>query len=66
MTLFGENLRFSAQKVITNSQRPFVMKFWALDYVFLPAKYLVDVKRADTQTLNFMENISEVSLFKDE
>jgi aspirochlorine biosynthesis cytochrome P450 monooxygenase len=37
------------------------MKWWALDYVFLPPKYLQDLKRAGAHDLNFFENISKVS-----
>lgn len=39
------------------------MKWWALDYVFLPTKYLRDLKRADTRDLSFFENISKVSRY---
>ncbi|KAI1778805.1 putative cytochrome P450 monooxygenase [Hypoxylon cercidicola] len=46
-------------KVIKQTGKPFVMKWWAIDYVFLPPKYLRDLKRASTQSLSFFENISE-------
>ncbi|KAI0886467.1 putative cytochrome P450 [Annulohypoxylon maeteangense] len=46
-------------KVIKRSGKPFVMKWWAMDYVFLPPKYLHDLKRADTHELSFFENISK-------
>ncbi|KAF2179247.1 putative cytochrome P450 monooxygenase [Zopfia rhizophila CBS 207.26] len=46
------------RKVIKPTNRPFVMKWWARDYNFLPPKYLVDFKRAGTHSLSFFENLS--------
>ncbi|KAM7213662.1 Cytochrome P450 [Rhypophila decipiens] len=34
------------------------MRWWALDYIFLPAEYLPDLKRAVAHRLSFFENIS--------
>ncbi|KAH8888269.1 cytochrome P450 [Thozetella sp. PMI_491] len=45
-------------KVIRRTGKPFIMKWWAADYIFLPPKYLVDLKRADAHDLSFFENIS--------
>jgi hypothetical protein len=42
------------------SDMPFVVRWWAKDYVILPAKYLVDLKGADWSHLNFFQNISDV------
>lgn len=38
------------------------MKWWSMDYVFLPPKYLPDLMRASAEELSFFENISKVSL----
>ena len=37
------------------------MKWWGIDYIFLPPKYLIDLKRASPESLSFFENISEVN-----
>ncbi|KAK5636070.1 hypothetical protein RRF57_011782 [Xylaria bambusicola] len=45
-------------QVIKRTGNPFVMRWWGMDYVFLPPKYLYDLKRAHPRDLNFFENIS--------
>lgn len=60
-TVSGPSLYLIQFQIIKQKDKPFVMKWWALDYVFLPAKYLRDLKRADTRDLSFFENISKVS-----
>lgn len=44
------------------TSKPFVMRWWALDYIFLPPKYLPDLKRADAHSLGFFENINLVRI----
>ena len=43
-------------------QKPFVMNWWAKDYIFLPPKYLDDLRRAENDHLSFFKNISDVSI----
>lgn len=41
-------------------QMPFIMKWWAKEYIILPPKYLDDLRRADKESLSFLTNISDV------
>ncbi len=43
--------------------KPFLIKWWALEYVLLPPKYLEDLKHADVHNLNFFRSISDVCWF---
>ena len=40
---------------------PFKMMWWAREYIFLPPKYLQDLKSADSASLSFFDNLSTVS-----
>lgn len=46
-------------KIHKTLDRPFMMKWWAKDYVILPPKYLSDIKRADRHHLEFSKNLSD-------
>ena len=37
------------------------MSWWAKDYLFLPPKYLDDLRRANSDNLSFFKNISDVN-----
>jgi hypothetical protein len=45
-------------EVIKRHNVPFTMKWWGLDYMFMPPKYLNDLKRATFEDLSFFQNIS--------
>lgn len=47
-------------QVTKPSDKPFIMYWWAMDYVFLPSKYLVDVTRASWENVSFFQNLSDV------
>ncbi|KAJ4390992.1 hypothetical protein N0V93_004591 [Gnomoniopsis smithogilvyi] len=54
-----EHVQQGYTKIMKQTGGPFVMKWWGLDYVFLPPRYLVDLKRSDEKSLSFLENISQ-------
>ncbi len=40
-------------------RKPVVVRWWARDYIILPAKYLADLRAADWGHLHFFKNISD-------
>jgi hypothetical protein len=40
--------------------KPFVLNWWALDCLFMPVKYLEDIKKCDPASLSFFEILSDV------
>ncbi|KAF2279249.1 cytochrome P450 monooxygenase-like protein [Westerdykella ornata] len=46
------------EEVIKKRDEPFTMRWWGLDYIFMPPKYLHDLKKARFEDLSFFENIS--------
>lgn len=49
-------------KVIKKTGKPFVMKWWGMDHIFLPPKYLPDLQRANFHSLSFSQTIDDVSV----
>lgn len=41
--------------------KPFKMIWWSRENIFLPPKYLQDLKTADESSISFLHNISDVS-----
>ncbi|PGH15382.1 hypothetical protein AJ80_05566 [Polytolypa hystricis UAMH7299] len=39
--------------------KPFVLNWWALDCLFMPPKYLDDLKKADSKSLSFFQSLSD-------
>ncbi|KAH8723056.1 cytochrome P450 [Phaeosphaeriaceae sp. PMI808] len=39
--------------------KPFVLNWWALDCLFMPPKYLDDLKKADFKSLSFFQSLSD-------
>ncbi|KAJ8069764.1 hypothetical protein OCU04_000183 [Sclerotinia nivalis] len=46
-------------KIIKGHTRPFVVNWWAKDYIILPPKYLADLKTAGWSHLSFFQNIND-------
>ena len=42
--------------------KPFVLNWWALDCLFMPSKYLDDLKKADSRSLSFFQSLSDVRI----
>ena len=40
--------------------KPFVMKFFGLDYLMMPPKYLGDLRQADFENASFGKSFSDV------
>jgi hypothetical protein len=40
--------------------KPFVINWWGLDCLFMPPKYLDDIRKASFESLSFFETLSEV------
>jgi hypothetical protein len=47
-------------KVTKPTGKPFVVRWWARDYIVMPPKYLNDVRGANGRHLNFFYSIGEV------
>ncbi|KAK4209711.1 cytochrome P450 [Rhypophila decipiens] len=54
-----KHLQVGYDKVIRNTSNPFLMRWWGMEYIFLPIKYLGDLKRADGHGLSFFESLNE-------
>ncbi|KAM7191669.1 Cytochrome P450 [Rhypophila sp. PSN 637] len=54
-----KHLQVGYDKVIKKTSKPFRMRWWGLDYIFLPPKYLLDLKRAEAHRLSFFESLDE-------
>ncbi|CAI6334293.1 unnamed protein product [Periconia digitata] len=51
-------VREGYHEIIKKTGRPFVVRWWAKDYIIMPPKYLNDVRGAGWQHLSFFANIS--------
>ncbi|KAI0516995.1 cytochrome P450 [Xylaria bambusicola] len=48
-----------SRESLVNGQEPFVVTWWAKDYLILPSKYLRDIKSGGWTRLSFYQNISD-------
>ncbi|KAI0390333.1 putative cytochrome P450 [Xylariaceae sp. FL0594] len=49
-------------RIIKRTGKPFVMEWWCIDHVFLPSRYLLDLKRAQLNALSFSRSIYDIFL----
>ncbi|KAM7211717.1 Cytochrome P450 [Rhypophila decipiens] len=54
-----KHLQVGYDKVIKKNSKPFLMRWWGLDYIFLPPKYLQDLERAEAHKLGFFASLNE-------
>ncbi|KAK4206223.1 cytochrome P450 [Rhypophila decipiens] len=58
-----KHLQTGYDRVIKKTSKPFLMRWWGLDYIFLPPKYLGDLnrslRRTDAHGLSFFESLNE-------
>lgn len=47
-------------KINKKKGKPFKMMWWSKENIFLPPKYLQDLKSADESSLSFLHNLSDV------
>ncbi|KAM7192056.1 Cytochrome P450 [Naviculisporaceae sp. PSN 640] len=53
------HLQTGYDKIIKMSHRPFIMRWWGLDYIFLSPKYLPDIRKADGHRLSFFQSLND-------
>ncbi|KAK4158697.1 cytochrome P450 [Cladorrhinum sp. PSN259] len=54
-----KHVQYGYENAIKATSKPFIMKWWGLDHIFLPRKYLPDLRRADAHRLSFFKNLNE-------
>ncbi|KAI0182497.1 cytochrome P450 [Xylaria flabelliformis] len=47
-------------RIIKRNGKPFIMNWWCIEHVFLPPRYLLDLKRAEFNTLSFSSSIYDI------
>ncbi|KAF2265001.1 cytochrome P450 [Lojkania enalia] len=54
-----ETVQNGYNKITKPSDVPFVVRWWAKDYLILPAKYMADIRTAGWEHLSFFRNIND-------
>lgn len=49
------------KQVTVPADKPFVVKWWARDYLILPPKYLPELRHIKAENASFLKNFSDVS-----
>ncbi|OCL14898.1 cytochrome P450 [Glonium stellatum] len=52
-------LTHHTSQIMKSSDKPFVVRWWAKDYIIMPSKYLTDLRTAGWSHLSFFRNIND-------